>query len=220
MQPEDLEMAGKLGLSALLGGLVGFERELHHQSAGLRTHMVVALGSCLIMLVSIHMNDLSANKSDPARIAAQVVAGVGFLGAGAIMRSGLSVRGLTTAACLWTVAGIGLAVGSGFWKPAVMTTLMVLIATYVFQKLEIRLTKGRYLRKFVVQARESAALVAALEGILQRSGSTVREIDIQRNIVEKKMSVSITASCPEDHDVDKLSRAFGELPDVEKVEID
>jgi len=101
-----------------------------------------------------------------------------------------------------------------------MTTLMVLVATYVFQKLEIRLSKGRYLRKFVVQARESAALVGALEGILQKAGSTVREIDIQRNIVEKKMSVSITASCPEDHDVDKLSRAFGELPDVEKVEID
>ncbi len=213
-------MAGKLGLSALLGGLVGFERELHHQSAGLRTHMIVALGSCLVMLVSIHMGDLSAGKSDPGHIAAQVVAGVGFLGAGAIMRSGLSVRGLTTAACLWTVAGMGLAVGSGYWKAAVVTTLMVLVATYVFQKLEFRLSKGRYLRKFVVQARESAALVAALEGILQKSGSTVREIDIQRNIVEKKMSVSITASCPEDHDVDKLSRAFGELPDVEKVEID
>ncbi len=213
-------MAGKLGLSALLGGVVGFERELHYQSAGLRTHMVVALGSCLIMMVSIHMGDLSAGKSDPGRIAAQVVAGVGFLGAGAIMRSGLSVRGLTTAACLWTVAGMGLAVGSGYWRAAIMTTLMVLVATYVFQKLEIRLTRGRYLRKFVVQGRESTALVAALEGILQQSGSTVREIDIQRNIVEKRMTVSITASCPEDHDVDKLSRAFSVLPDVEKVEID
>ena len=213
-------MAGKLGLSALLGGLVGFERELHHQSAGLRTHMIVALGACLVMMVSIHMGTLAPTRSDPGHIAAQVVAGVGFLGAGAIMRSGLSVRGLTTAACLWTVAGLGLAVGSGFWKPAVMTTLMVLVATYVFQKLEVRLSSGRYLRKFVVYARESPGLVLTLEGILQKSGSTVREVNIQRNIVEKKMTVSLMANCPENHDVDKLSRDFSELPDVEKVEID
>lgn len=220
MGPDDLEMAGRLALSALLGGLVGVEREMHHQPAGLRTHMIVSLGACLMMMVSIHMGDLSANRSDPGRIAAQVVAGVGFLGAGAIMRSGLSVRGLTTAACLWTVAGIGLAAGCGYWKAATLTTVFVLVATYVFQKLEIRISKGRYLRKFVVYAQESASLVASLEGILQKSGSAIREVDIQRNILEKKMQVTITASCPEDHDVDKMSRAFSDLPEVERVEID
>ena len=220
MGPEDVVMAGRLSLAALLGGLVGFERELHHQPAGLRTHMIVSIGACLVMLVSIHMGEMSPTKSDPGRLAAQVVAGVGFLGAGAIMRSGLSVRGLTTAACLWTVAAIGLAVGCGFWKPAAMATFLVLVATYFFQKVETRISKGRYLRRFVVHARESNTLVGALEDILQKSGSAVREVDIERNIVDKKMQVSITASCPEDHDVDKLSRAFGGLPDVERVEID
>ncbi|HEV3029436.1 MAG TPA: MgtC/SapB family protein, partial [Planctomycetota bacterium] len=100
MGPEDVVIAGKLSLAALLGGFVGLEREMHHQPAGLRTHMIVSIGACLVMLISIHMSDLSPTKSDPGHIAAQVVAGVGFLGAGAIMRSGLSVRGLTTAACL------------------------------------------------------------------------------------------------------------------------
>jgi putative Mg2+ transporter-C (MgtC) family protein len=220
MGSDDLVMAGRLSLAALLGGLVGFEREMHHQPAGLRTHMIVSLGACLIMIVSLHMNDLSPTHSDPARIAAQVVAGVGFLGAGAIMRSGISVRGLTTAACLWTVAGVGLAVGCGYWKPAAMSTVLVLVITYIFQKVELRISKGRTLRKFVIHARESAALVPTLEGILSKAGSTVREVDIQRNFVEKTMMVTIAASCPEDHDVDKLSRAFNELTEVERVEID
>jgi len=220
MDAADIQMAGRLCLAGLLGGLVGLEREFHSQPAGLRTHMIVALGSCLIMLVSSHMGDLNPTKSDPGRIAAQVVAGVGFLGAGAIMRSGLSVRGLTTAACLWTVAAVGLAVGCGFWKAGAMATLLVLVATYFFQKIEVRLSKGRYLRRFVVHARESITLVGALEDILQKAGCAVREVDIERNVVEKKMQVSITASCPDHHDVDKLSRAFSSLPDVERVEID
>jgi len=220
MGPEDVVMAGRLSLAALLGGLVGLERELHHQPAGLRTHMIVSIGACLVMLVSIHMSEMSPTRADPARLAAQVVAGVGFLGAGAIMRSGLSVRGLTTAACLWTVAAVGLSVGCGFWKPAAMATLLVLVATYFFQKVENRISKGRYLRRFIVHARESVTLVSALEDILHKSGSSVREVDIERNMVDKKMQVSITASCPEDHDVDRLSRAFSSLPDVERVEID
>lgn len=219
MGSEDLVMAGRLCLAALLGGLVGLERELHHQFAGLRTHMIVAIGACLVMILSLHMNDLSPAKADPGRLAAQVVAGVGFLGAGAIMRSGLSVRGLTTAACIWTVAGVGLAVGCGYWKAASMATALVLVATYCFQKLENRISRGRYLRRFVVHARESARLVGALEEILHHAGSEIRELDIERNIVDKKMQVSITASCPEDHDVDKLSRAFGSLAEVERVEI-
>ena len=220
MVPEDLVIAGRLSLAALLGGLVGLEREVHHQSAGLRTHMIVAVGACLVMLVSLHMNEISPAKADPGHIAAQVVAGVGFLGAGAIMRSGLSVRGLTTAACLWTVAAIGLAVGSGFWKAAIMATTLTLIVTYFFLKLETRISHGRYLRRFIVHARESSGLVGALEGILERSGSAVRGLEIERDKVERKMQVSITASCPEDHDVEKLSRAFSSLPDVERVEIE
>lgn len=218
--PADIEMAGKLGLAALLGGLVGLERELHSQPAGLRTHMIVALGSCLIMLVSIHMAGTGPNKSDPGRIAAQVVAGVGFLGAGAIMRSGLSVRGLTTAACLWTVAAIGLAVGSNYWRAAVVTTVLTLVATVVFQKIERRFTKGRSFRRFVVHAKDSAVLVSRLEEVMARSGIGVREVDLQRDLVEKKLQVSITATCPENADIDKLSRELSALPDVEKVEID
>jgi putative Mg2+ transporter-C (MgtC) family protein len=220
MDAADIQMAGRLCLAGLLGGLVGLERELHSQPAGLRTHMIVSLGSCLIMLVSIHMADLSPARSDPGRIAAQVVAGVGFLGAGAIMRSGLSVRGLTTAACLWTVAAIGLAVGSGYWRAAVVTTALTLIATVVFQKVERRFSKGKAIRRFVVNAKDSATLVSQLEAVMAQAGIVVREVDLQRDLVEKKLQVSITATCSEGVDMDKLSRAFSAVADVEKVEID
>jgi len=220
MDSADLQMAGRLCLAALLGGLVGVEREVHSQPAGLRTHMIVCVGSCLIMLVSMYMGAGNPSHSDPARIAAQVVAGIGFLGAGAIMRSGLSVRGLTTAACLWTVAAVGLAVGCGYWKAAVLATLLTLVSLTFFQKVELRFSKGKSFRRFVITAKDSAQLVSRLEEIVTQAGIGIQEVDLQRDLIEKKLHVSITATCPEHVDMDKMSRAFSALPDVEKVEID
>jgi putative Mg2+ transporter-C (MgtC) family protein len=220
MDPADLQMTGRLCLAGLLGGLVGLEREMHAQPAGLRTHMIVALGSCLIMLVSIQLGVLVPGRGDPGRIAAQVVAGVGFLGAGAIMRSGLSVRGLTTAACLWTVAAIGLAVGCGYWLAALVTTGLTLIALTFFQKVERRFSKGKSHRRFSIQAKDSSTLVSQLEAILHQMNIGIQEIDIQRDLVEKKLQVAITAVCPEQLDMDKLSQSVSALPEVEKVDID
>lgn len=220
MGPADFELAGKLSLAALLGGLVGLEREMHSQPAGLRTHMIVAMGSCLIMMTSIYMGVLNPAHSDPARISAQVVAGIGFLGAGAIMRSGLSVRGLTTAACLWTVAAVGLAVGCGFWRAATLTTVLTLGITAVLQRFERRFTKGHSLRRVVIHARDSAQLVGRVEEMMQRHVVQIQELDLQRDLLEKKLQVSVLASCPGHVGVDQLSRDLSSLPDVEKVEIE
>ena len=117
----------RLAAAAALSGLIGFEREAAQKPAGLRTHMLVGLGAALFAIVSIH----SFNATDPSRIAAQVVAGVGFLGAGAIFREGQFVRGLTTAAGLWTVAGIGLAAGAGDIGLAVVATGVALAVLLV-----------------------------------------------------------------------------------------
>ena len=136
----DAQVIFRLVLGALLGGLIGFERERHNRRmAGFRTHILVCVGSALIMLTSLYM---SANygkdvASDPARIAAGVIIGIGFLGAGTIIRSGTSVIGLTTAASLWTVAGIGLAVGCGFYIAGYVTTLIVLLTLYALRKFNI-----------------------------------------------------------------------------------
>jgi putative Mg2+ transporter-C (MgtC) family protein len=124
----------RLGAAAALGAAVGFERELRDREAGMRTHLLVALGSCLFTLVSAYgfheflTNGGNVVRADPSRIAAQIVTGIGFLGAGAIIREGLSVRGLTTAGSLWVVAAVGMACGAGFYLPAVAATALTLIA--------------------------------------------------------------------------------------------
>ncbi len=141
--PTDLQMVTRLLLTLTLSGLIGLERQVHRRDAGLRTHILVALGSCLIMLTSLYVFDIYKDKAslDPARIAAGVITGIGFLGAGAIIREPERIRGLTTAASLWVVAGIGLAVGIGFNKVAIYTTILVLIVLHFLRYVEGSLTK-------------------------------------------------------------------------------
>lgn len=128
MSPE-LEACLRLVLSAILGGLIGYERQYKHKSAGLRTNILVSVGSCLIMLLSIRLYSTVEGRTnaDPARLAAQVVSGIGFLGAGAIIKEGVNIIGLTTAACIWVVSGVGLAVGAGYYMGAAVTSLIVFL---------------------------------------------------------------------------------------------
>lgn len=137
LTPQDLEMVVRLSLATLFGGLVGLEREIHGKVAGLRTHALVSLGSALIMVISIDIYAAYRGLAqvDPSRIAAQVVSGIGFLGAGAIIRFPKGITGLTTAASLWVVAGIGLACGAGFLKPALVTTALVFVVLVIFARL-------------------------------------------------------------------------------------
>lgn len=139
--PTDFQMIMRLLLTLFLSGLIGLERQVHRRDAGLRTHILVALGSCLIMLTSLYVFDIYKDSVslDPSRIAAGVITGIGFLGAGTIIREPEGVRGLTTAASLWVVAGIGLAVGCGFNKMAIYTTALVLIVLHLLRYIEDRL---------------------------------------------------------------------------------
>ena len=128
----------RLVSSVLLSGLIGFERQVQRRNAGLRTHILVCLGSCLIMLTSLYVFDIYNNivALDPARIAAGVITGIGFLGAGTIIREREGVKGLTTAASLWVVAGIGLAVGCGFYRAAIYTTILAVVVLFFLRYLE------------------------------------------------------------------------------------
>lgn len=135
------EMILRLVLAGVLGAMIGFERRSHFKEAGMRTHFVVALGSALIMMVSKYgFYDLMGMKYvslDPSRVAAQVVSGIGFLGAGTIIVEHQNVRGLTTAAGLWATAGIGIAAGAGMYIPAVSSTVLILIGLEIFNKLQM-----------------------------------------------------------------------------------
>lgn len=125
-------------LAVVLGGLIGLERELHGHPAGLRTHILVCVGSTLITLVSVSIGQVGGAKGDPARLAAQIVSGIGFLGAGAILREGATVRGLTTAASVWTTAGIGIALGASpfYGQLAVAATVIVLLTLWLLNRVE------------------------------------------------------------------------------------
>lgn len=143
----NLETVIRLILAAIIGGLIGFEREVNNRPAGLRTHILVTLGSTLIMLVSIDgLNRIEGQilTSDPFRLAAQVVSGIGFLGAGTIMRTGNNINGLTTAASLWVSAGIGLAIGTGYYLGAVVTAIIVLLALMSLGVMEKGILRRKY----------------------------------------------------------------------------
>lgn len=141
-----LDLLGRLLLAAVLGGLIGLEREVHDKPAGLRTNLLICVGATLLTDLSIHFAEFTVNeqvRADPARITAQIVSGIGFLGAGTIIQSRGSVTGLTTAATLWVVAAIGMAVGSGAHIEAVGTAVLVLVALAPLNWLEHRVARSR-----------------------------------------------------------------------------
>jgi putative Mg2+ transporter-C (MgtC) family protein len=158
--PLELELVLRLGLATLLAGLIGLEREVRDQAAGFRTHMLVALGACLFAIVSAYSvesflgTEEAGVRYDPTRIAAQIVTGIGFLGAGAIIRSGMSVRGLTTAASLWVVAAIGTAIGLGGYLVGSVTAAIAILALLLLRPVRSRLVKGlkKDHEEFVIEA--------------------------------------------------------------------
>jgi putative Mg2+ transporter-C (MgtC) family protein len=192
------EILVRVGLAAALGGAIGLEREIREREAGLRTHMLVSVGAALFTLVSAYAwTDFRFSTPegivfDPTRIAAQIVSGIGFLGAGAIIRQGLSVRGLTTAATLWVVAAIGMAAGAGYYAAAVLTTALVLFSLW-----PLRIAAHRFTARF--QADEgrlaielpagtaTSAIVAAVE----EAGANVRGIEFQQEDERKRIDLRI-----------------------------
>lgn len=130
-----LDLAWRLIAAAVLGAVIGIERERHEHPAGIRTHMLVSIGSAAFTVLSIYS---FGQGSDPGRVAAQIVTGIGFLGAGSILKGGGTIHGLTTAASLWVVAAVGMAAGAGAWGVAVATTIIVLISLWPLQEIERR----------------------------------------------------------------------------------
>lgn len=144
MQISYMEISIRLILALLLGGMIGLERESMGRPAGFRTHILVCIGSALIMMTSAYaFSSFFSDHYDPGRIAAQVVSGIGFIGAGTILREGFAIKGLTTAASLWAVAGIGLAVGSGFYFAAIVTAILAILTLLLLGKLESAFISAR-----------------------------------------------------------------------------
>jgi putative Mg2+ transporter-C (MgtC) family protein len=172
----------RLVLAAVLSGMIGFEREFHGRAAGFRTHILLCIGSTLVMLTSMHMFDVYYGKavSDPSRIAAGVITGIGFLGAGAIIHSKSSVRGLTTAASLWVVAGIGLAVGSGLYYGAILTTLLTIVALFIFSRIEHAMIRKDWYRTIIIETKEGLDQLKKIREALAEYRTDITDFEVDR----------------------------------------
>lgn len=173
----------RLVLAGVLGGLVGWERERLDRAAGLRTHALVALASALVLIVSMDgFHDIvgaSGVNLDPSRVAAQVVSGVGFLGAGTIILRRDAVRGLTTAASVWAVAAVGLAVGGGLYVPATVTTALALVILVGLKPLERRVFTHRREPVVTLVGARGAISLRALERVVEESGFRLEQLVVQ-----------------------------------------
>jgi putative Mg2+ transporter-C (MgtC) family protein len=225
----------RLFLALLLGSVVGMEREFTQQSAGLRTHILVCLGATVFTIVSITdmgqgLTYINADPNttfrlvrDPARIAAQIVPGIGFIGGGAVLRHGANIRGLTTAASLWMMASIGMLLGVGSYQLAIVATLFSFLVLFIIGGLERTMFK-KYLKKFnllKVQVTAQESSVSAIEQWLERSfPSKTLEVKLQRHPESQTVSISYNIDLRGLHtDVNVLSRNLNALEGVTNASI-
>lgn len=204
----DLIILVRIALSLVLGFVLGIERELYKRPAGLRTHILVCIASCLIMLVSMYGFD----EGDPARLASQVVSGVGFLGAGAIIRGDKDIKGITTAATVWISAMIGLACGNGFYFGAIIVTVFALIILTILRRLEMKIaSSSKYKTKVYMILKEQDNMMMDIRSCLQEGNLLVRDIDSKSIIVDDVKAMKIVISFESDSNLNNLYDFFDKV---------
>lgn len=165
----ELEIILKILLSAVLGGLVGLEREISHKEAGLRTNILIAVGSTLLTILSLKMAENSA-VADPARLTAQIVTGIGFIGAGAIIQARFAVHGLTTAATIWTVAAIGIGVGSGYYLISFLVAVFVVVVLGALKYISFILDKQKKPFVYIIKTEDKAGIFIEIKKVIRELG--------------------------------------------------
>jgi len=190
------EIMVPLLVATVCGGIVGLERERSRRPAGLRTHVLVCIGSALIMQVSHSMWELvratGFGTADPGRIAAQVVSGIGFLGAGTIMREGANIRGLTTAASLWVVAGVGLAAGSQLYILAVVSSVLVLLSLKTLSEVEYRYISKGGNHTIVVHVTDTPGRLGTLATVCGRWGGNIKGVAMRAGPIPGTVEISFS----------------------------
>lgn len=203
-------MSCKLVLSFLLGSIVGFERRRRGQSAGVRTFALIAMGSSLAMILSIYVAD-NCGVGDPTRIAAQVVSGIGFLGAGAIIQMKGSVRGLTTAAGIWMVANIGMAVGCGLYLIACVATLLILFILVLLERIEHKISMRSQSRIIRIRIGEILHDFSKYRETLRHFGIALSNFYVDYDFEQQETRLNLVVVMKEDVDYAGLCEAFETL---------
>ncbi|TFE25750.1 MgtC/SapB family protein [Cohnella luojiensis] len=224
---DNVHLVIRLLLSVLLGGLVGYERERKNHAAGLRTHTLVCLGSCLLMILSMYgfadFADQPNVRLDPARLAAQVITGVGFLGAGTILFTGKSITGLTTAASIWVVMAVGLTVGAGFYMPAILSAVMVLLVLWGLNIVEKRYVNHRRECTFTLTTGNSPPRVESFQSLLTQHKAKlvkIRFVDEEDSVQEsepKLRRIVITVILPHREQLMAIADEFNRMSGVSSV---
>ncbi|WP_071594902.1 MgtC/SapB family protein [Pontibacter roseus] len=211
----------RLLLSTLLGGLLGWERESRRQNAGLRTHMIISVGSCLLMLISIYIPQTFSEyrNVDPGRIAAQVVSGIGFLGAGAIFRLGGNTHGLTTAATIWAVAAVGLATGAGMYEAAIIVTLLLLFVLSILDKIGKRVFIGGALKTLKISFQSAKIETSKVLSILEEYEVITKSINVLQSRNKKNTKIMLYVIVPENLNLKHFYKSLNELEDVGQISL-
>lgn len=218
----ELDIVVRLLLGFAAGALIGFERSSKRQVAGLRTHILICVGATLLMLLSIWIPQIymEGRAGDPGRIAAQVVSGIGFLGAGAILRLGNNVKGLTTAASLWLVSAIGLAVGAGFYLGAAVALGISLFTLVALDRIERHLFPAERNKVLDIFFRGTAPDTKKAIAALKAFGVRVQSMDVEQSVAKGGDSrLRLLVGLPTSTDLQKLVKALKEAGNVEKVEV-
>ena len=219
-----LELFARVVVGTALGGIIGWERDMHGRPAGLRTHMIVGLASTTFMVVSTHFVYFQRYAAgdlvtvDPSRIAASVVTGIGFLGGGAILRTGLGVQGLTTAAGLWLVGSIGLAAGAGMYALSALATALGVLTLTVLRRFEHK-DDGMLRRRISITLTGQAPTLSDLLGALHGGGVRAAATEYEKHLGEGRTRVTIEAWVPAEQR-EQFIEIFETLPGIERVHVE
>ncbi len=216
------EIVLRLLLGAFLGGVIGYERYTHGRPAGFRTHLIVCMASVLIMIVSVDFHYLTRNypgyiRIDPSRIAAGAITGIGFVGAGVIIKTGFTVQGLTTAACLWIVSAIGLAVGGGFYLPGIFATFITVTALWSLRTVERKIEKVSY--RYIDITADGDDKEKEIEETLKETPADVVNIDYQYDRPANIYHYTFIVSVDDRADLRGMLRRLGAINGINKISI-
>ena len=216
----EMHMLLRMVLACILGGVIGLERESGERPAGFRTHTLVCMGSCLFMLVSVYGFDDMGTVRDPARLAAQVVTGVGFLGAGTILHQGVNVKGLTTAASIWMVAAIGLATGVGLYFIAVFSTILMLATLVIFASWGKFVNFAKHSERFSVKiaAEDKPGNVEKIMSYITSKGVKIKGMNVMRDITNETLMIDVQLMISEDR-VDNFNEVLLAIKNLQYVSI-
>lgn len=193
----------RLLLALILGAVIGLEREIHGREAGFRTHILVTIGATLITMVSIHFGQIGST-SDTSRIAAQIVSGIGFLGAGAIIRFGAaSIKGLTTAASLWAMAGVGMAIGSGFYTAGSFASVLIFLSLFVLSRIDRTVTGKKFYYICKVTTKSKQNLLPDIKKIFSNHDATLKSYNALKTDTEIVFEIHTTV--PHRNSIDNIS---------------